>query len=110
MERCRSGRTGRSRKPLSSLRGTEGSNPSLSASPPFLVVSGCLAAAPDDMAASREVRGVEVPAAKSWVFRFQLDGRRRDIGLGPVPDISLAEARAKATAHWKLRHEGIDPL
>src|SRR5258708_13545702 len=31
MERCRSGRTGRSRKPLSSLRGTEGSNPSLSA-------------------------------------------------------------------------------
>src|SRR5689334_9925625 len=30
-ERCRSGRTGRSRKPLSSLRGTEGSNPSLSA-------------------------------------------------------------------------------
>ena len=31
-ERCRSGRTGRSRKPLSLLRGTEGSNPSLSAS------------------------------------------------------------------------------
>src|SRR5690242_21833792 len=31
MERCRSGRTGRSRKPLSLLRGTEGSNPSLSA-------------------------------------------------------------------------------
>jgi hypothetical protein len=30
-ERCRSGRTGRSRKPLSLLRGTEGSNPSLSA-------------------------------------------------------------------------------
>ena len=30
MERCRSGRTGRSRKPLY-LMGTEGSNPSLSA-------------------------------------------------------------------------------
>src|SRR5437868_5662320 len=41
MERCRSGRTGRSRKPLSSLRGTEGSNPSLSAIPPFLAVSAC---------------------------------------------------------------------
>jgi hypothetical protein len=26
--------------------------------------------------------------AKSWVFRFQLDGKRRDMGLGPYPDIS----------------------
>src|SRR5271169_2181896 len=41
-ERCRSGRTGRSRKPLSLLRGTEGSNPSLSAIPSFLTVSWCL--------------------------------------------------------------------
>jgi integrase len=47
---------------------------------------------------------------KSWVFRFQLDGKRRDMGLGPFPDISLAEARGKATAHRKLRHEGIDPI
>src|SRR5216684_2424593 len=62
------------------------------------------------IAAPREVRGVEVPGAKSWVFRFQLDGKRRDMGLGPFPDISLAEARAKATEHRKQRHEGIDPL
>ena len=47
---------------------------------------------------------------KSWVFRFQLDGKRRDMGLGPYPDISLAEARGKATDHRKLRHDGIDPL
>jgi integrase len=62
------------------------------------------------VAAPREVRGVEVPGAKSWVFRFQLDGKRRDMGLGPFPDISLADARAKASARRKLRHEGIDPL
>src|SRR5712691_5973282 len=54
--------------------------------------------------------GDENPAAKSWVFRFQLDGKRRDMGLGPFPDVSLAEARAKATEHRRLRHEGIDPL
>jgi integrase len=48
--------------------------------------------------------------AKSWVFRFQLDGKRRDMGLGPYPDISLADARAKASAHRKQRHDGIDPL
>jgi hypothetical protein len=41
-ERCRSGRTGRSRKPLSLLRGTEGSNPSLSASE--FVATACLPA------------------------------------------------------------------
>ena len=32
------------------------------------------------------------------------------MGLGPFPDVSLAEARAKATEHRKQRHEGIDPL
>lgn len=53
---------------------------------------------------------VSTSGAKSWVFRFQLDGKRRDMGLGPFPDISLAEARAKATAHRKQRHDGIDPL
>ena len=40
---------------------------------------------------------VSAAGAKSWVFRFQLEGKRRDMGLGPFPDISLAEARAKAT-------------
>ena len=39
---------------------------------------------------------VSATGAKSWVFRFQLDGKRRDMGLGPFPDISLAEARGKA--------------
>jgi integrase len=49
-------------------------------------------------------------ATKSWVFRFQRDSRRRDMGLGPYPDISLAEARARASAHRKQVHDGIDPL
>ena len=53
---------------------------------------------------------VSPTGAKSWVFRFQLDGKRRDMGLGPYPDISLAEARAKASEHRKQRHERIDPL
>ena len=53
---------------------------------------------------------VSAAGARSWVFRFQLDGKRRDMGLGPFPDISLAEARAKAIAHRKQRHDGIDPL
>src|SRR5271170_6765541 len=53
---------------------------------------------------------VSPTGAKSWVFRFQLDGKRRDMGLGPYPDISLAEARRKATEHRRQRYDGIDPL
>src|ERR1700730_2525797 len=49
-------------------------------------------------------------ATKSWVFRFQRDGRRRDMGLGPYPDISLADARTRASTHRRQLHDGIDPL
>jgi integrase len=53
---------------------------------------------------------VVASGTKSWVYRFQIDGRRRDMGLGPYPDISLAEARRRATEHRNQRREGIDPL
>ena len=53
---------------------------------------------------------VSATGAKSWVFRFQIDGKRRDMGLGPYPDVSLADARGRATDHRKQRLDGIDPL
>ena len=34
--------------------------------------------------------------AKSWILRFQKDGRRRDMGLGGVEFVTLAQARDKA--------------
>ena len=58
----------------------------------------------------RDADGKEKPGSKAWVFRFQLDGKRRDMGLGPYPDISLAEARRRATEHRNQRRDGIDPL
>lgn len=48
--------------------------------------------------------------AKSWVYRFQLRGRRRDMGLGPVDLITLAEARAKAHDCRRMVYEGRDPI
>ena len=36
---------------------------------------------------------------KSWVLRITIDGRRRDIGLGAFPSVSLAKARGKAGDH-----------
>jgi integrase len=49
-------------------------------------------------------------SGRSWIFRFMLRGRAREMGLGPYPLYSLADARAKAMDARKLRHEGIDPI
>jgi hypothetical protein len=48
--------------------------------------------------------------AKAWIFRYQIAGRRRDMGLRSASVFSLAEARAKAAAAKKLVADGIDPL
>lgn len=49
---------------------------------------------------------------RAWTFRFKspLTGKRREMGLGPARDVSLSEARAKATDARRLLLEGIDPL
>src|ERR1051325_7986284 len=48
--------------------------------------------------------------AKTWIFRFQLGGRRRDMGLGSVQVYTLAEAREKAAAARRMVAEGSDPI
>ena len=47
---------------------------------------------------------------KSWVLRITIGGRRRDIGLGAFPSISLAHAREKAADIRAAVAEGRDPL
>lgn len=47
---------------------------------------------------------------KSWVFRFERDKKRHEMGLGPLNTISLAEARTRAAELRKLLVDGIDPL
>jgi hypothetical protein len=53
---------------------------------------------------------VSSPTAASWLFRYQLQGRAREMGLGPARDISLQEARTAATAARKVKAMGSDPL
>jgi len=48
--------------------------------------------------------------SKSWVQRITIKGRRRDLGLGPWPAVSLAEARTRALANRVLVERGGDPL
>lgn len=47
---------------------------------------------------------------KSWVFRFTLRGKSREMGLGPLHTVSLAKAREKATTCREQLLEGIDPI
>ena len=47
---------------------------------------------------------------KSWVLRITYGGRRRDIGLGAFPTVSLALARGKAAGQRVAVAEGRDPL
>ena len=53
---------------------------------------------------------VHPTGARSWVQRLMIQGRRRELGLGGFPLVSLAEARAKAFAYRKVARDGGDPL
>lgn len=52
---------------------------------------------------------VSPTGTKSWVLRIQVDGRRRDFGLGSLSLVGLHEAREKALKWRRLAKDGIDP-
>jgi integrase len=47
---------------------------------------------------------------RKWVLRYQMNGARRDMGLGAYPAVSLAEARIAAADARKLIAQNADPL
>jgi integrase len=53
---------------------------------------------------------ITTAGARSWVYRFALAGRRRDMGLGPFPAVTLAAARRAATEARALVAAGSDPI
>lgn len=48
--------------------------------------------------------------SKSWIFRFKFDGRTRDMGLGSLHDVTLAQPRAKAAEARQHQQRGADPI
>jgi integrase len=53
---------------------------------------------------------VKPSGSKSWVLRVQRDGKRRDVGLGSLAALGLAEAREKAAELRKHALNGRDPV
>lgn len=53
---------------------------------------------------------VRDPEHRSWLFRYTVNGRQRQMGLGPLPDVTLADAREAAGKCRAALREGIDPI
>ena len=49
---------------------------------------------------------VSKSGTKSWIYRYQINGRRREMGLGAVDTVPPAEARAKAAELKTLASKG----
>lgn len=53
---------------------------------------------------------VTASLARSWIYRFQISGRRREMGLGSVAVLSLQDARQEAQSARRLVAQGTDPI
>lgn len=53
---------------------------------------------------------VNKDGVKSWLLRYERDGRERFMGLGPLHTINLDEARERARKARLSLLDGIDPL
>ena len=47
--------------------------------------------------------------SKSWCLIININGKRRELGLGPASAVTLADARAKRDEALRLRQQGFDP-
>jgi len=45
-----------------------------------------------------------------WMLRYTSNKKRKEMSLGKYKDLSLQNARFKASAKMKLVREGLDPL
>ncbi len=53
---------------------------------------------------------VTASGAASWIYRFMLNGTAQWMGLGPLHDVPLADARVAASEKRELRRAGINPI
>lgn len=53
---------------------------------------------------------VSASGSKSWIFRYTIAGRQREMGLGSQVTLGLADARIKAKECRQLLLDGKDPI
>lgn len=52
--------------------------------------------------------GVSSTLSRSWVLRLRMAGKRQPLGLGPYPQVTLAEAREQARQLVQEARKGVD--
>jgi integrase len=53
---------------------------------------------------------VRSESSKSWLLKYSMEKRAREMGLGPAADIPLATARELRDRYRALLKQGVDPL
>ena len=53
---------------------------------------------------------VRPSGSASWLFRYMLNGKAREMGLGGYPDVSLSQARTATAAQRRLLGQRADPI
>ena len=53
---------------------------------------------------------VTAGSGRSWLLRVVIGGKRREMGLGAYPGVTLAQAREKASEARELIRQGVDPI
>lgn len=53
---------------------------------------------------------VSSSGCRSWILRYRLNGKSREMGLGRFPEISLMEARDTALDKRAMLRGGVDPI
>jgi integrase len=50
------------------------------------------------------------PTSKSWIFKYTLNKRVREMGLGSYPDTKLTDARDLVVKYRLMVRQGVDPI
>ena len=53
---------------------------------------------------------VSATGGKKWVLRYTIGDKRREMGLGGFPEVSLGDARDLAEQYRKMAKSGLDPI
>jgi integrase len=53
---------------------------------------------------------VSISGSKSWILRYTLNKKTREMGLGSVDDFALSEARERARQYRQVIADGSDPI
>ena len=53
---------------------------------------------------------IKPTGTKSWTYRYRINGKDRNYGIGPYPTIGIEKATNEAVRLSELVSEGIDPL